>query len=114
MSINELKAKVSATAKAVRDHRDTHGNGYNPHQDAHKAAVSELVEAEIQHVVDNYEAYRAAWNAEVAKHTTKKGVPCNAIKMIEKAAGVKMLVLDEAKSRVKKAAKKAAKKGAKK
>lgn len=94
--------KTEQAAKKIDSYNNAQnegGDGYNPHQAEHDAAVEEAAEARIRHIIENLDSYKAAWNAAVAKHTTAKGVPAAAIKAIEAAAGVTLNEMQIVKSR---------------
>ena len=99
-TIEQKKAEVAALADKAREHEAKHGKGYNPYDAQHDEAVDALCEARIQHIVENFDSFRAAWNEGVAKRQNNGNLTGHDIKAIEAEVGASMDEIKEAKARI--------------
>lgn len=64
------------------------GEGCNPYDAKHDAAVDHAVQARIAEIVSRFAEVRAAWNAAVAKYTVSGKLRATDITRIEAEVGV--------------------------
>ena len=88
--------QFTAYAKTQNEGR----GGFNPYEDAMQAEAGALAEARMQHVIGNLDAYKAAWNAAVAKYVKGEQVRREDISKIEAEAGITLSEIKSAKARV--------------
>jgi len=90
-NLTDIKAEMADLQAKEAAYKQSHNEGaagYNPYTNKVIECAGRLRQAELEEMLPKFPELRAAWNAEIARITTPRGVAMRDLKKLEEKLGV--------------------------